>query len=308
MQKELKDEEFIEYIIMTMSREMFPKGRRNEVGISGISFNYAFIGAAKGRQRKGCSKHIEQISPLNSRLYWNARSQKIKVVGLIHEDNCGAWVMPEKWVIPDESNKEVVIAAPVYDETRCKELAGRLDMHCMKYDVDYKSLISFLGSLRGTRGQVLEESNELCMKCLLLFYPSLIKEFCNGLMHWCDGKVMNEHEYAQISICLNMFLNYLKLLDGLKALGKGNLFPREIINVLNQHQLQILSFKMEQELRDDVAKGEFTSCLQKNVRRGILNVYCVEDLEFEIDSKVKGVEGLKKALWEVKKLAAYIVK
>lgn len=306
MQKELKDEEFLEYITMSMSWAMFPTGRPNRVHISGISLNYAFIGAAKGRQRKGCLKNIEKVSLSKTRLYWNARSQGKKVVGLLRGDNCSEWVVPKEWIVPDESQEEMRIAAPVYEETRCEKLADQLDMQCTKFDADYKSLVSFLGSLRGAQGLQLEESNELCVKCLFLFYPSLINEFCNDLMHWCGNSAMNEHEYAQISVVLNIFKEYLELLKGLKPLGKGDLSPGEIINVLNQHHLQVLSFKMENELKDSVSKGVFTGCLTRNVGRGIRSTYSVDNFELDIDQNIRGGKELQQVLWDVKKLAESI--
>ena len=54
--KELNDKELLEYITMTMSREMFPTGKPEKVIMSGISLNYAFIGAAGGRLAIRCVK------------------------------------------------------------------------------------------------------------------------------------------------------------------------------------------------------------------------------------------------------------
>lgn len=306
--KELNDKELLEYITMTMSREMFPTGRPEEVILSGISLNYAFIGAASGRQRRGCTKAVEEISNSRKRLYWEARSYGKKVVGLVHETGVYDWVIPNEWVKSRKAESEVSVTFPTYEEDRCKELGGRLAIRCVKRDASYKGLVPFLGSFKGTRRQTLEENNKFCMKCLFLFYPSLLNEFCKDLITWCNNRKMGEAEYAQVYVILDALSEYLKLLEDLKPMGKGAMPLREIVNVLNRHRLQVLSYKIEKELKDDLAKDTYKKCLEENVRRGMRSTYAISNFELAINQNIRGGKELVQAFWEIKNLAESIRK
>lgn len=305
VQKEQNNKDFLEYIALTMSREMFPVGKPEEVRVSGIAFNYAYLGAVKGRQQKGCTKAIEQISASRRRLYWNAKSYGKKVVGLVHEAEAGDWVIPQSWIAP-EKNEEVMIILPTYEASRCNELGGRFAWQCTKQDTDFKSLTSFLSSFKATRKQTLEENSEFCMKCLFLFYPSLLNEFCSDLMKWCHGGVMGETEYAQIIVILQALLEYLKLLNDLKPLKKGDMPLREIVNVLNSHRLKALSYKIVSELKDDKAKDTYKGCLKENVCRGIRSTYSIDKFELEVDQSIRGGRELIQILWDIRKQAESI--
>lgn len=307
MQKELNDKEqnnkdFLEYIAMTMSREMFPKGRPEEIHISGVALNYAFMGAAKSRRRKDCTRTIEEVPALRKRLYWDARSCEKKVVGLLHIGDTTDWVVPENWIIPGEAGREVMIAFPTYKgDLRDKSQGGYAGQA-----VGYKNLVSFLSSFKGTRRQTLEENNKFCMKCLFLFYPSLLNEFCKDLMNWCCNRVMGEAEYAEVDEILKALSEYLMLLKDLKPLMRKEFFPREIANILNNHRLQVLSYKMEKELRDDQARDIYKKCIEDSVHKGVRNTYSISNLKLEIDQSIRGGKELAQALWNIKKLAESI--
>jgi len=299
VQGQQTDKEYLKKVYKETANAFFSGGEtRKREWLSGIIFNYAFIGMSLSYGKAGCSWNIETVPSSDKRLYVCGRSSGKKVIDLVYIVPHETWAVPAEWII--HRGEELYINLPEGERTNGYSI--ETEDYGQEPKGDEQNKVPFLASLYEVMGKQLAEGNRLCLIYLFLFFPSVFEDFCNLLPKWEDDTLAKGDQYKLCEVICGIFYSYLNLLEELQPLTKTKLPHREICNILNRNNLRGLSEMIESEFLSGDAQDEYVKSLKDSVRNGILKIPVVKKFNIETDNSKEGRE-LEAKIAEVKKKA-----